>query len=81
MNAIKNYLRKYHGLRKIYRLIMKGPFQNARDLWWIMGQNLRMMNLRIKKSIEIDKMIENLFNGIPNKNLKYNISTNLFDNL
>lgn len=60
MNAIKNYLRKYHGLRKIYRLIMKGPFQNARDLWWIMGQNLRMMNLRIKKSIEIDKMIENL---------------------
>ena len=48
--------------------------RNKKVLWRYNADNMELVET-------YDKMIENLFNGIPNKNLKYNISTNLFDNL
>jgi len=62
MKLITNYLRKFHRLKKIYRLVRKGPFQNAKDLMWFVSQNLKMMTFKRKKSAEIDKIIINLSN-------------------
>ena len=62
MKLITNYLRKFHILKKIYRYVRKGPFQNSKELIWFISQNLKMMTLKRKKPVEIDEMLINLSN-------------------
>ena len=60
MRRLKNYMRQFNTLKKIYHQTRKGPVRNIRDLIWVLHQKFRYLLLKTKNSAQLSEISEKL---------------------